>query len=80
MRVLLFLIVVCHALDADSASVKVGGPRAWWLQHKILLDEARALQQTKVGEDSSAATTAEPLVTWYDNLPQHHRMQSCQGL
>ena len=68
MRVL-FLIVVCHALDADTASVRIG-PRGWLQQHNSLLDEARALQQeSNLDEGHASAAAAEPLVTWCVSTP-----------
>ena len=42
-----FLVLTCHALAADTASLPTAptGPRAWLRQHRGLLEQAAKLQQ-----------------------------------
>ena len=68
-----FLVLTCHALAADTASLPTAptGPRAWLRQHRGLLEQAAKLQQQQpagAAEQQQPAGAAEqqsqPLVTW----------------
>ena len=74
-----FLVLTCHALAADTASLPTAptGPRAWLRQHRGLLEQAAKLQQQ---QPAGAAEQQMPAGAAEQQMPAGAAEQQSQPL